>query len=155
MDQLCVRYASFRSKKACFGVLEAHFAAEVIIVSLTLSRNVYPRQALPECSARREFDRRGARRRRYHRIEVLCAVAPVLTAVDSIDLVVDTQIGFWGEHHIFLDSARRGSDLGCATSCRGTRNRRFPCRNGRRGDCRRGQPRSSPICSRCRRAARA
>ena len=32
---LCVRYAPFRSKKACFGVLEAHFAAEVIIVSLT------------------------------------------------------------------------------------------------------------------------
>ena len=66
-----------------------------------------------ESSVRREFDRRGARRRRYHRIEVLCAVAAVLGAVDSEPVLTEPpgRILLSRNFHVLLkDKGRRIKD---------------------------------------------
>src|SRR6059036_3971603 len=56
--------------------------------------------------SRHELDRRGARLRGHHGVNVACAVAAVLGAVRGVDLVVPAGVGFLHEGDVFLDAAR-------------------------------------------------
>lgn len=57
--------------------------------------------------ARHELDRRGARRRGHHGVDVASAVAPILRAVRGVNLMVYVGIGLGHEGDVLADTAGR------------------------------------------------